>query len=163
MPIKAKDECFEDILSQYKGTVYSIALTHTKTKNDAEDVFQEVFLAYWKENRKFNSEEHRKAWLIRTCLNLCKKCHRQSLWQRAISLGEAQSFGEGFEFCEKRQGDVFLAVQSMPKKLRTVICLFYFEDMSVKEISRVTGIREGTVRMQLTRGREKLRELLQSR
>ncbi len=148
----------EDIIERYKGTVFTIALTHTKTKSDADDVFQEVFLAYWKANKAYKDEEHRKAWLIRTTLNLCKKCHNSSIWRRAVSISELKE--EQFSFNERRENDVFCAVQAMPKKLRTIICLYYFEEMSVKEISRVTGIREGTVRMQLTRGRDRLRDIL---
>ena len=51
-------------------------------------------------------------------------------------------------------------MQKMAPKARTVIYLYYFEEMSVREIARLLRMREGTVRMQLTRGRDKLRELL---
>jgi len=148
----------DEIIEKYRSTVYSVALTHTRSKYDADDVFQEVFLAYWRKQPKIRDEEHRKAWLIRATLNLCKKSYNSSIWKRAVSFGEVGE--EQFIFESSRENDVFLAVQAMSPKLRTVIHLYYFEEMSVKEIAKLLHRREGTVRMQLTRGRDKLRDLI---
>ncbi len=152
------DAQFDSIIEKYKGTVYSIALTHTKTRYDADDVFQEVFIAYWKCRPRVRCEEHLKAWLIRTTLNQCKKCANSSIWKKASSISEV---GEGaFTFHIPLEDAVFCAMQEMSPKLRTVIHLYYFEEMSVKEIARLLRMREGTVRMQLTRGRDRLRDLV---
>jgi len=158
----SKNEAYENsiysVIEKYRGTVFSIALTHTKCKSDAEDVFQDVFVAYWKADKKFSDEEHRKAWLIKTTLNLCKKNYHRSIWRRAVPLSEAE--GEIFAFQSERENEVFIAMQKMSPKIRSVIHLYYFEEMSVKEISRITGRREGTVRMQLSRGRDFIRDIL---
>lgn len=146
------------LIEKYKSTVYAVALTHTKSRFDADDVFQEVFLAYWRKAPDLKSDEHKKAWLIRTTLNLCKKTYNSSIWRRAIQLSEAEN--EQFVFSGTLENEVFAAVQKMAPKARTVIYLYYFEGMSVREIARLLRMREGTVRMQLTRGRDKLRELL---
>lgn len=153
-----EDIQIDDIIDQYKNTVYSVALTHTKNKYDADDVFQEVFLAYWRKSPRLKDDEHRKAWFIKATLNLCKKNHNSSLWKRSVSLGELRE--EQFVFKEPRENEIFSAIQQMPKKLKTVIYLFYFENMSVKEIAKLLRAREGTVRMQLTRGRDKLRDIM---
>lgn len=152
------DTEIEQLIEKYKSTVYGVALTHTKTKYDADDVFQDVFLALWKKSPHFSDEEHRKAWIIRTTLNLCKKTYNASIWKKAVSFGEIKE--EQFVFQNRRENDIFLAVQAMTPKLRTVIYLYYFEEMSVKEIARLLHVREGTVRMQLTRGRDKLRDMI---
>ena len=148
-----------EIIEKYKSTVYAVALTHTKTKYDADDVFQEVFLAYWKRRPKIRDEEHLKAWLIRTTINQCKKTYNTSIWRRAVSVAE---IGEDASFCFSLplENTLFCALQKMSPKLRSVIHLYYFEEMSVKEIAKLLRMREGTVRMQLTRGRDKLRELI---
>ena len=148
-----------EIIEKYKSTVYAVALTHTKTKYDADDVFQEVFLAYWKRRPKIRDEEHLKAWLIRTTINQCKKTYNAAIWRRAVSVSE---FGEDASLCFSLplENTLFCALQKMSPKLRSVIHLYYFEEMSVKEIAKLLRMREGTVRMQLTRGRDKLRELI---
>lgn len=148
----------DEIVEKYKSTVYSVALTHTRTKYDADDVFQEVFLAYWKKEPSLRDEEHRKAWLIRTTINLCKKACNSSIWRRSVPIEEIKE--DQFTFSERRENDVLFALQSMPEKLRSVIHLYYFEEMSVKEIARLLHMREGAVRMRLTRGRDKLREMM---
>ena len=151
----------DSIIEKYKSTVYSVALTHTKTKYDADDVFQEVFLAFFKKEPSFRSEEHAKAWFIKTTLNLCKKAYNASLWKRAVSINEVNE--EQFVFVSQRENDLFYALRQITPKLRTVIYLYYFEEMSTKEIARLLHMREGTVRMQLTRGRDKLREIIGGR
>jgi len=67
----------DDVIEAYRSTVYGIALTRVKSRADAEDIFQEVFLAYFRRNLKFNDAEHLKAWLINATLNCTKKCLRQ--------------------------------------------------------------------------------------
>ena len=160
-----QDDLFEEnvanVIEKYKGTVYGIALTHTKTKYDADDVFQEVFLAYWKKRPRVRDEEHLKAWLIKTTVNQCKKNHNASIWKRAVSVSEVGDEADGaFSFELPMENAVFCAMQKMNPKLRSVIHLYYFEEMSVREIARLLKMREGTVRMQLTRGRDRLRELI---
>lgn len=148
----------DEIIEKYKSTVYSVALTHTKNKYDADDVFQEVFLAYFKKLPSFCDEEHTKAWFIRTTLNHCKKTYNSSLWRRSVSIDDLSE--DQFIFAEKRENDIFHALRNISPKLRTVIYLYYFEDMPVRDIARLLRQREGTVRMQLTRGRDKLRDLI---
>ena len=59
-------EEIEKAIHAYKNMVFGIALTRTGRREDAEDVFQDVFLAYFRRGPVFHEEEHRKAWLINT-------------------------------------------------------------------------------------------------
>lgn len=151
----------EEMIEKYKSTVYSVALTHTRSKFDADDVFQDVFLAYYKKQPCFKDAEHAKAWFIKTTVNLCKKIYNTSLWKKAVSIDEVKE--EQFSFADPRENELFDHIRKMPPKLRTVIYLYYFEEMSTKKIAKLLHRREGTVRMQLTRGRDKLREIIGGR
>ena len=151
----------EEMIEKYKSTVYSVALTHTKTRFDADDVFQDVFLAYYRKQPCFKDFEHAKAWFIRTTVNICKKQYNSSLWKRAVSMDEVKE--EQFSFTDPRENELFDHLRKIPPKLRTVIYLYYFEEMSTKKISKLLHRREGTVRMQLTRARDKLREIIGGR
>ena len=71
----------DEIISRYQGAVYGLALAKTRSPADADDVFQEVFLAYFQSGKAFRSEEHRKAWLLRTTLNMCRRI-TTSTWRR---------------------------------------------------------------------------------
>ncbi len=155
------DKQIDDVIEKYKSTVYSVALTHTKSKYDADDAFQEVFLAYFRKNPIFKDGEHMKAWFIKTTLNVCKKIYNSSEWRKAVSIGEVKE--EQFVFNTKRENELFDAIREISPKLRTVIYLYYFEEMTTKEIAKLLHMREGTVRMQLTRGRDKLRDIIGGR
>jgi len=132
--------------------VYRLALAHTGGKHDAEDVFQDVFLAYISKPRSFNDEEHRKAWLIRVTLNKCKSI-RASAWFK-----KTQPLDDSMAFETKDETDLYEYVMQLPQKYRTIIHLFYYEDMTVKQIGSILKARESTVRTWLTRARIILRD-----
>lgn len=148
----------DEIISRYADMVYRIALNNVKTRHDADDVFQEVFLRCVKLKRKeqdFADEEHLKAWLIRVTVNCCKKFW-SSGWKRHVVVGGEPE--EVFQLSE--ENDIHEALTALPPKYRNVLHLFYFEDMAVKDIAGVLREKEPTVRMQLTRGRAMLRDKL---
>ncbi len=142
------------IVEKYFDTVYRLALSQTKDAHKADDVLQEVFLRYIKTDKVFESEEHIKAWLIRVTINCSRSIFTSSWFKKTVSLSDSLSF----EIPE--QSDVYNAVAALPKKYRTVIHLFYFEDLPVKEIARYLKIKESTVKSQLHRGREMLKSIL---
>ena len=145
----------DDVIEAYRSTVYGIALTRVKSRADADDIFQEVFLSYFRRNLQFREEGHRKAWLINATINCAKKCLRQR--QRAgVALEELSE--EVFAFDAPEDTSLYDALCALPEPYRTALHLFYWEDMPVEAIARALGHRPGTVRMQLTRGRALLRE-----
>lgn len=150
-----RTEDMEAIIQTYQSTVYGIALTRTRSREDADDIFQEVFLAYVRKHPVFREEEHRKAWLINTALNCTRKALR-SRSRAGESLEELPE--EVFAFETPEDGAVYDTLCALAEPYRTVLHLFYLEDLSVERIARALGRRPGTVRMQLTRGRALLRE-----
>lgn len=146
--------------------VYRIAFSRLGSAHDAEDITQDVFLKYYRADLTYNDEEHRKAWLIRCAIN-CTKTLVTSAWfrHRASDEGlenmaeDALSSDSNLDAIERRNS-VLQAVMQLPEKYRTVIHLFYYEDMSVAQISAATGIRETTVKSQLSRARDMLKPLL---
>ena len=81
-------ESFEEVMELYMPMVYRIALSRLGDRSDAEDVTQDVFLRYFRTGMTYNSEEHRKAWLIRCTVN-CAINTASSAWNRHKASGEA--------------------------------------------------------------------------
>ena len=135
--------------------VYRLALARTASVPDAEDVFQEVFLRYFRHEERFQSDEHRKAWLIRCTVNRAKSLTASPWRKRTVPLETAWEVGVEDDYRE-----VYRAVLSLPGKYRAVIHLHYFEGLSVMEIAQMLQVPEGTVKSQLSRGRALLREML---
>jgi RNA polymerase sigma-70 factor (ECF subfamily) len=148
----------DEIINTYKKSIYGIALNHTRSKHDADDVFQEVFLVYFRKNPAFQSEEHRKAWLIRTTLNQCKKITLSSWRRKTTSLEAAPELSYSFDTNEENA--VHAALRELPEKYRTVLYLFYFEQYKAEEIGRILNLSTVNVRVRLKRGRDLMRQKL---
>ena len=140
------DDCIEEVIAEYSNMIYRLAFAQMKNKHDAEDVFQDVFLRYISKSRVFESEEHRKAWLIRVTVNRCRSL--LSAWFR-----KAEPLDETMVFEIKEDNDLFEYLTLLPQKYRSVIHLFYCEDLSVRQISEILNAKESTVRTWLTRAR----------
>lgn len=148
----------EYVISKYSSMIYKIIVLSVKSKHDADDIFQEVFLKYMKANKTFNDEEHRKAWLIRVAVNCCKS-HLSSSWIKKIVSYEEYD-AEITEGMTEEEIDLYNALKKLPKKFMTIVILFYYEDMSVKEISNALQVSEANVKMRLSRARKQLKEIL---
>lgn len=150
------------VVVRYEQMVYGIALSHTHCRGDADDVFQEVFLAYHRRQPECRSEEHRKAWLITTTLN-CARNVATSSWRTRVvplSTGSTEAAPEQFEFATLEQNLLFTALRALPDSYRAVLHLFYFEDLAVARIAEVLNLTDATVKMRLSRGRRLMRERL---
>lgn len=153
-------EDLSEVIEKYKDMVFGIALTHVHNKTDADDVSQEVFLAFVKKERVYNGEEHLKAWLIRTTINCSKKLVGSTWRKKTLPLREIED--TSFKFETALENTIYSELRRLPYKYRTVLHLFYFEDMSVKEISKALNIKPGSIKVQLSRGRKLLKATITS-
>ena len=149
----------ETIVRTSADMVYKIAYRYVANPTDADDVFSETFLTYFKKERTFSDEEHRKAWLIRVTINCAKDLLKsKSPWEE---LNEAIAGEEVPAVCPEEHLDLHQAIQQLRLEYREAICLYYLEGLSVQEISAALGRSENTVKTHLARGREKLRKFLE--
>ena len=148
------EDSLEQVIRFYSDMVYRLAFSRTGSRYDADDVYEEVFLRYLKKKPKFQSEEHRRAWLIRVTLN-CTNTFLTSAWQKRV-----QELPEDLPFQQKEDYQLYEQLQQLSAKYRSVIHLFYYEEMSVEEIGAILHRKPSTVRTQLTRAREQLRQIL---
>ena len=144
----------EALIQEYGDMVYRLAFAQVHSKSDADDIFQEVFLRYLKNQPKLQNDEHRKAWLLRVTIN-CSKKHWLSAWQRKTIALE-----DRYVFNEPEENGLFEALDQLTPKYRSVIHLYYYEGYATAEIAQILGRRESTVRTQLTRARNQLGQLL---
>ena len=149
----------EAIVRTYADMVYKIAYRYVANPTDADDVFSETFLTYFKKERSFQDEEHRKAWLIRVTINCAKDLLKgRPSWEE---LNETIAGEEAPDLCSEEQLDLHTAIQQLRLEYREAICLHYLEGLSIQDIAAVLGRNENTVKTHLARGREKLRKFLE--
>lgn len=151
------DEDYIETVKRNNQRIYLIALSFTKSQADAEDILQNVFLKLWKHPKEFEDELHIDKWLTAVCINESKNYIKSPFRTKRSSYID-ESIQEDFKSIKNL--DLFNTVMSLPKKERTVIHLFYYEDMSVKEIARVLKIKESSVKTRLCRARKSIKNIL---
>ncbi|MGI6003523.1 MAG: RNA polymerase sigma factor [Lachnospiraceae bacterium] len=155
------ESCKPDIteaVQKYADMVYRLAIVNTNGSPDIDDIFQNVFLKLYQHQDSIHSEEHMKAWLIRVTINECRSFMTSSWHKKKVSL---ESVAETAAPMPEDYSDVTEAVMELPEKYRDIIHLFYYEEMSIKEIADALGMTEGAVKTRLRRGREFLRSKLE--
>ena len=141
------------LFDQYHNMVYRLALTATRSPQDAEDIVQTVFLKLL-DGKSVPMPGKERAWLAQVTVNACRDLLR-SFWRRKI-----HPLDESIPFSTPEEGTLFDAVLELPAKYRLVVHLHYYEGYTVCEIAAMTGMSESNVKARLKRGRDKLREFL---
>ncbi|MDE6434663.1 MAG: sigma-70 family RNA polymerase sigma factor [Lachnospiraceae bacterium] len=159
---------YSRILQHYSDMVYRLAFSYLKNKEDAEDIYQNVFLKLLSTKKTFSDREYEKRWLIRITINECHSLYR-SPWRKHRQicenlhlLLEKQQIAKPWKDAEalflQDEENVTALLKNIPEKYSIVLYLFYFEEYSTKEIADLLKRKESTIRTQLQRGRELLRK-----
>ena len=149
-------EAFCNLIRINKVAIYRIAKSILIKEEDIEDAVSEAILKAYKNIKTLKNDDFFKTWLIRILINECNLILRRN--KKTIFLDKL----ENEESYSDDYGNIELTsvVNSLSEDLRITTVLYYFEDMSTKEISEMLNIAEGTVRSRLSRAREKLREIM---
>lgn len=143
----------EAVIKEYGRKVQSLAFVYLKNRCDAEDIAQEVFLTYYRNAPRFLNSHLEKAWLMKVTVNKCKSLLR-------AKYREELPLTEDISYLPSEESAVLEAVLSLEEKYRLPIHLHYYEGYSLEEIAKILHVRPGTVGSWLTRGREKLKQIL---
>ena len=158
---KEEEITADGAIERYADMVYRLALSQMKNRTDADDLFQEVFVRLVSHIQELQSWDHVKAWLLKVTAN-CGKKHFEQYWNKNVSFIEEpeQMVDANGSYRMEEEHPVRAAVGLLPPKYRMVIHLFYFEQISIAEIAQLTEQKESTVKSQLFRAREMLKETL---
>lgn len=136
-------ECYSDMILR-------LSRSYLKSRQEAEDICQDVFLKYISKNIKFQSKEHE---------NACKDTLKSAYHKRMVV---TEQLWEGIPQDEDAFWEVREAVFALPAKYRNIIYLYYFEGYSTKEIAKMLRKTQNAVSLSLGRGRRALREMLEN-
>jgi RNA polymerase sigma factor (sigma-70 family) len=147
------DKELTQIYCRHVKTVYRVCFMYMKNRYETEDMVQNTFIKLMKDSTQFESEEHEKAWLIRTATNLCID-HLRHWWSKTASLEDIEQVAEDISF---EISDTIEKVKKLPPKYKTAIYMYYYEGYSTVEIAKILGKKESTVRSYLHTGRKLLK------
>ncbi len=143
------------IVETYSDMLLRIAINRVQSMAAAEDIVQAVYLRLMTRQPRFQSLEHERAWLIRTAINLCLDYDKSASRRTSVPLGDDIA-----AIPPEEDAGVLEAVWKLPERDRYIVYLYYFEELSVKEISSLLDEQTGTITSRLSRARKKLKLLL---
>lgn len=167
MTIPLRDEPFMTYaVNTWADTVYRVALTRMRSPCDAEDVVQDVFVSLMRSAKRFEDEEHLKAWLITAAINRCRSLARAP-WAKRVPLDEELAerklrYGADADaaYDLAREHPLWEAVDNLPDDMRCAFYLYYVEGYSTGDVARLMNCNPSTVRSWLHRARKTLRLIL---
>lgn len=145
----------EYLINKYGNTVYRLALMKMKQKEKADDIFQDVFIRVIRLRKRLEGDEYIRAWMIKTTLNCCRDLWK-SAWSRHV-VYEQQDVEACYEEVEVND-DIRIIVMGLPDKYRMIVHLYYYEEFSIKEISKILKMNQNTVCTRLARARQILKK-----
>lgn len=160
-------EAFEEIYGRFAEMVYNLTLRLARNPEDASDLTQEVFLRVYRHLGKFRGRSSLKTWIYRVALNHCRsrlgrrKPPPQALDGREELLADPARGPEEHALADDAGRRVETALAGIKPVFREAVVLRDLEGLAYDEIAQVLGVRIGTVRSRIARGREQLKELLE--
>ena len=150
------DKEITEIYNRQMKTVYRVCFAYMKNPFDTEDAVQDTFYKMIKSGVDFESEEHEKAWLIRTATNVCKNSVKHWFRKRAYLADY-----ENLLSTENIKIDyTFEVIMGLPDKYKMVVYLYYYEGYTSPEISNILHKPQSTIRNYLYEARGILKERL---
>lgn len=154
------EKVITELINEYGDSILRMCYVYLKDYHLAEDIVQETFLQVYKNYGSFRQDSSIKTWITRIAINLCKNQMRT----RWFSVKREEEFPMLF-YTEDYDGvidreQLITAIGNLKPKYREAVLLFYYQELSVKEIADLLNKKESTIKVRLKRAREQLKEEL---
>ena len=154
------EKVITELINEYGDSILRMCYVYLKDYHLAEDIVQETFLQVYKNYGSFRQDSSIKTWITRIAINLCKNQMRT----RWFSVKREEEFPMLF-YTEDYDGvidreQLITAIGNLKPKYREAVLLFYYQELSVKEIADLLNKKESTINVRLKRAREQLKEEL---
>ncbi|MFR5602513.1 MAG: RNA polymerase sigma factor [Lachnospiraceae bacterium] len=160
------EEAFDQLFAWYQNKIFRMAYLISGNYADSEDIVQETFVKCYSNRHQLKDVSGFQSWLYqiltRTAWRYCRKSRREqpveTLFDQELESGELLPLDQVLQSEESMV--VRREINRLPLKQRTVVIYYYYNDMTTKEIARVTGCMEGTVKSRLFTARKRLEQAL---
>ena len=143
---------YAQIFRDYRDDVYRLAVCYTRSREEAEDVCQTVFLKLLEQKNIASGKE--KQWLMKVAANECRNLLRSHWWRTTVPMEDTISVEP------PQVNETLLAVLSLEPKYRIIVYLHYYEMLSTEEIGKLLHITRSAVTTRLSRARAMLKSRL---
>jgi RNA polymerase sigma-70 factor, ECF subfamily len=163
-----REALMDQLMDEYGESLLHLIYTYVGNTDVAKDLTQEVFIKCFQKLNQFNQKSSIKTWIWRIAINHCKdflkSWHRKNIIISEEQAKNTSSQGSEIEnqvIQKQEDEELALAVMSLPNPYREVIFLYYFEELSIKEISYLTKLNQNTIKSRLKRAKTLLKESLE--
>ena len=155
--IKGNKAAYGELIAQHQVYLYKTAFLYVKNEADSLDAVQECVMRGLLAIGKLKEPEYFKTWITRILLNCIWTDKKQT---RTVSLDEYREKGVENYMIEEKV-DLYDAIDSLREQYKSVVILFYFQELKIREIARIMDIPEGSVKVYLYRAKKQLRSCLE--
>lgn len=156
------EEVFNQLYKKYYLDIFKFAFSYVKRKDLAEDVLQDTFIELYLHSPKSSGKI--KSWLFKVaknkCLDIIRKERKEEKIIDNLKLEKNEKYNVDSRF---NNIEILRIIDEIPYKYSKIIKLYYYGNLSTKEISKVIFISESLVRKRLERGRNFLRKILEEK
>lgn len=161
---------FTFLIEKYKHMLYTLTIGIVKNREEAEEISQDSFVKAYKNLASFKGDSKFSTWVYKIAyyasLDMVKKKKRYIYTEDIdeVREGELGSVQDSLKCLEEKERKEVInnALLKLPDEERVIITLFYFEDLSIKEISKVVNLSEDNIKVKLFRSRKKLASILKN-
>jgi len=170
--LKGNSDLYAELIDRYSGKVYSTAYSYTQNQEEARDLVQEILIKAYNSLQGFKAEAKFSTWLYRIAVNSCidwSRKRKSKVIMTALSFEDTNIFDnitsdtEGPEeivLQQEHKEAVRNAVSSLPEIYKTVLILYYFEELQVQEICNILDSPRKTIETRLYRAKKVLKSML---
>ena len=156
---------FDELVTRYQLRLYRFAYRLLQDRSEAEDAVQETFLRAYRALSTYRPDGYFSSWIYRITLNECRRRlrgRRHNLPLEFSLISDSLPDPQTTIIANERNRELRMALEGLPEHYRIVMALFYFEEMSIEEISRTLNVSISAIKVRLHRGRERLANRLGS-
>ena len=153
---KGDIEAFINLMDINKTYMYKVAKSILNNNEDIADAIQETILSCYKNIEKLKEIKYFKTWMTRILINKCNALLKKN--KKIMNLD--MEITEDLKIEESYKLDLKESINNLDSDLKIIVILYYYEDMSIKDISESLNIPQGTIKSRLSRARKKLKEIL---
>ncbi len=154
---------FEQLVQQYQEAVLRTCFLYLRDQSLAEDAVQETFLKVYRSLPTFRGDASEKTWILKIAIHTCCDLNRSGWFHLMNRRITPEMLPCAAPDAMEEDDRLALAVMKLPRKLREVILLHYYQGLSVNEVAAALNLAHSSVSGRLKRGREKLKKLLEGR
>ncbi|WP_338752750.1 sigma-70 family RNA polymerase sigma factor [Bacillus sp. FJAT-52991] len=161
------DLLFDQIMKEYGQDVLELVYSYVKNKSVAEDLTQEIFVKCYRSLNSFDRRSKMKTWLWRIAINHCKDYLKswhvrkvQTVHTNDLSHASTKDDVEREVIQKDERQMIMEATLKLPIQYRELIYLYYYEELTIKEMSEVTNVKQNTIKTRLRRAKELLKDAL---